>query len=335
MNRKGVNYDIGVYLGDWASRPVFDLTLIRRELEIIQNDLRCNAVRISGREIERLAQAAQIALELGLEVWLSPLLYDKSADETLAYILECAEQAEALRRQAPHLVFILGGELTLFMQGLLPGGSFMERIAAPTLFESLHSGRHNEPLNAFLTKANAAVRQVFHGEVSYAAVTFEEVDWTPFDYICLDHYRMAHDRDTYGAQLRRYGVYNKPLIIAEVGCCTYQGAENAGAMGWAIMENSEHAPPRLNGDYIRDEGLQARELTDLLTILDGEGVEGAFVFTFVSPTLVHLDLPRMDFDMASYSLVKSYVDQWGVTYPDMAWEPKESFRAVSRYFGKG
>ena len=86
---------------------------------------------------------------------------------------------------------------------------------------------------------------------------------------------------------------------------------------------------------MRDEGLQARELTDLLTILDGEGVEGAFVFTFVSPTLVHLDLPRMDFDMASYSLVKSYADRRGVTYPDMAWEPKESFRAVSRYFGKG
>ncbi len=335
MNRKGVNYDVGTRLGDWAARPVFDLTVTRRELEIIRNDLHCNAVRISGQEVERLIQAAQIARELGLEVWLSPLLYDKSADETLAYILDCAAQAELLRRQSPQIVFVLGGEFTLFMQGLLPGGSFMERIAAPTLFANLHSGQHNAPLNAFLREANAAVRQVFHGEVTYAAVPFEAVDWTLFDYICLDHYRMARDRDTYGARLRQYASYHKPLIIAEVGCCAYQGAEDRGGMGWAIMENSDPARPRLNGDYTRDEGLQARELTDLLTILDGEGVAGAFVFTFVSPTLIHLDIPRLDFDMASYSLVKSYANQRGVTYPDMAWEPKESFRAVSDYYAKG
>ena len=72
------------------------------------------------------------------------------------------------------------------------------------VFESLHSGQHNAPLNAFLLEANAAVRQVFHGAVTYAAVPFEAVDWTLFDYIGLDHYRMAHDRDIYGAQLRRY-----------------------------------------------------------------------------------------------------------------------------------
>lgn len=88
MNRKGVNDDIGTHLGNWNSRPVFDLTVARRELEIIRNDLHCNAVRISRQEVERLTQATPIAQEMGLEVWFSPLLYDKSADETLAYILE-------------------------------------------------------------------------------------------------------------------------------------------------------------------------------------------------------------------------------------------------------
>ena len=47
MNRKGVNYDIGTHLGDWNSRPGWDLTTVRRELEVIHNDLHCDAVRIS------------------------------------------------------------------------------------------------------------------------------------------------------------------------------------------------------------------------------------------------------------------------------------------------
>lgn len=85
---------------------------------------------------------------------------------------------------------------------------------------------------------------------------------------------------------------------------------------------------------MRDEGLQARELTDLLGIFEDVGVDGAFVFTFVSPTSMYNEDPTYDLDMASYSLVKSYVDKHGSTYPDMPWEPKESFKAVASYFAK-
>jgi hypothetical protein len=91
---------------------------------------------------------------------------------------------------------------------------------------------------------------------------------------------------------------------------------------------------QLNGEYVRDEGLQARELTDVLSILDGVGVDGAFVFTFVSPTFPYNEDPKYDLDMASYSLVKSYADKHGTTYPDMPWEPKKSFQAVADYFAK-
>jgi hypothetical protein len=35
--------------------------------------------------------------------------------------------------------------------------------------------------------------------------------------------------------------------------------------------------------------------------------------------------------MASYSLVKSYADRTGATYPDLPWEPKASFAAVAGY----
>jgi len=42
---------------------------------------------------------------------------------------------------------------------------------------------------------------------------------------------------------------------------------------------------------------------------------------------------KFDPDIASYSLVKSYADdKRGTSYPDMTWEPKESFRAVADYY---
>ncbi len=43
--------------------------------------------------------------------------------------------------------------------------------------------------------------------------------------------------------------------------------------------------------------------------------------------------PIHDLDMASYALVKSLAGRLGNTYPDMPWEPKESFRAVAGWYG--
>jgi hypothetical protein len=77
-----VSYDVGRVMGlNW--RPVFDRRVVHRELEIVRDDLHCNAVRICGRDIDRLTTAAEDALTLGLEVWLSPEMWNKSPRETL------------------------------------------------------------------------------------------------------------------------------------------------------------------------------------------------------------------------------------------------------------
>jgi hypothetical protein len=117
--------------------------------------------------------------------------------------------------------------------------------------------------------------------------------------------------------------------------------------------------PKADGHYIRDESLQAREIVEQLAAFDDAGVEGAFVFTFAAQTSPYTPDPRFDMDMGSYSLVKSYpqketvnqmpsqdvagveippellaaladeMGKHGTTYPDMPWEPKESFKAVA------
>src|ERR1700734_643912 len=129
MKLKGITYDVGCVMGgNW--RPLFELKVVHRELEIIKNDLHCNAVRICGFDIGRLITATEYALKLGLEVWLSPEVWDRSQNETLAYITKAATAAENLRAQWPDkLVFLVGSELTLFMQGIVPGRGVMERMS--------------------------------------------------------------------------------------------------------------------------------------------------------------------------------------------------------------
>jgi hypothetical protein len=89
----------------------------------------------------------------------------------------------------------------------------------------------------------------------------------------------------------------------------------------------------LSGDYVRDEGLQARELTAALALLDGAGVDGAFAMTFVEQLMTRSEDPRFDLDMSAMSLVSTLPPgQHGTTYPDMPWEPKEAFRAMARAY---
>ena len=74
-------------------------------------------------------------------------------------------------------------------------------------------------------------------------------------------------------------------------------------------------------------------MVEQLTILDDVGVEGGFISQFVSQITPYNSDPKRDLDMASSSLVKYYEgSERGTTYPDMPWEPKESFRAVADYY---
>jgi hypothetical protein len=90
--------------------------------------------------------------------------------------------------------------------------------------------------------------------------------------------------------------------------------------------------PRLRGaPPDRDEAWQAEQLTKTLNILDGAGVDGVFVFTFVYPLNPYDDNPRYDLDRVSASLVKSYERQLGTVYPGMTWDPKQAFSAVAAF----
>jgi hypothetical protein len=353
MNRKGVCYDVGAVMGfNW--RPHFDRKEVHREIEIIKNDLHCNAIRISCLSIDRLKTTAEDALEQGLEVWLSPLMWDKTPEQTLAYITKASKAAESLRQNhGDKLVFSVGSELTLFMQGILPGKNFTRRLRDPSFSSRVKSGEHNKPLNAFLSKASAEVRKVFGGKVTYASLVWEAVDWSLFDFVGVDHYRVERMKNQYIDMLKPAFAHGKPVVITEFGySTTHAGVGSEGLLDPAglgvksIVDFKSQflhqlplvgrfVRPHLVGVHARDEQWQASQLVDNLAVLDGAGVDGAFVSEFISQINPYSDDPKYDLDMASSSLVKYYErGRRGTTYTDMPWEPKESFRAVADYYAK-
>jgi hypothetical protein len=335
---KGVTYDVGTpVINGGLTRETLPLNLVEQEMQVIAKELHGNAVRITGQDIERLKLAARVASRHGLDVWLSPTLHDVDERETFDHIIEASCVAEEVRELGTQVVLVLGCELSIFMSGIIPGNSGMERLAVlsdPSRWTAdlFAHGSPVERLNNFLARTAQEARRHFSGPLTYASGLWEDIDWDVFDIVGIDAYRDANNASSFRNIVHNYQVYGKPVVVTEFGCCTYAGAEDQGGMGWMVVDRTS-TPWRLSKPLIRDEGVQARYLTEMLALFEEEGVEGAFVFTFVTPSYPSSHDPRYDLDTASYSLVRTWPAGHDTALSQLPWEPKEAFYAVARHYG--
>ncbi|MBP2705932.1 hypothetical protein JOL79_19170 [Microbispora sp. RL4-1S] len=326
MRAKGINYDTGFFPGGRNTREEFDPDAVRREMRVIAGDLRCTAVRITGGDPGRIAVAARHAADAGLEVWFAPFPCEMTPAELLPFFADCAERAEAIRRDGADVVLVTGCEMSLFASGFIPGETSFDRIEAalsgnPEVYAKLADLPAR--LNAFLAETSGAVRGVFGGPVTYASGEWEEIDWSPFDIVSVDAYRDERNAATYGDELRSRTRHGKPLAVTEFGTCAYTGAGTRGGLAWTIVDWAADRP-RLNGDYVRDEDEQVRYLRESLAVFDEEGVDAAFWFTFAGFGLPHDPDARFDLDMASYGVVR--------IGKDGRQEPKKVFHALAEAY---
>ncbi|GAA5113283.1 hypothetical protein [Pseudonocardia adelaidensis] len=340
MRAKGMTYDTGFLRGGATSRRRFDRAVVERELAIIRDDLHCNAVQITGGDPERIELAAACAAELGLEIWFSPYPLELTTGEILSMLTDCAQRAERLRVTGAEVVFVTGVELTIMNRGFLPGNSVEERLQR---LLGDPDGRHERladvsaRLDDFLGAAVAAVREHFHGRITYASIPFERIDWRRFDIRSVELIRSAEVADQFRDGVRTLVSQGEPVAITGFGASTYRGAGDIGARAMEIVEldGDTGVPVRLNGDYIRDEAGQATYLREVLEIFETEGVDSTFVFLFALESHPHRPDgdPRDDLDLASPGIVKVFEDRHGETYPDMHWEPKAAFTALADIYG--
>lgn len=337
MRARGINYDVGFSSCGTTTHEPFDPDAVRREMQIIREDLHCDAVRITGADPDRLETAARHAAAAGLEVWYSPFTNGLTSDDLMEFLVDGAERAERLRQEGASVVFLTGSEISLFNDGFVPGDTHEERLRALTDPErrtaTLLEVRTN--INTFLNRAVTAVRERFGGPVSYASLPFEGVDWTPFDVIATD----AGYRDATTAPGLREGVraqtsQGKPFAVTEFGCAAYRGAAERASRSGEIVEYDEHARPiRLTAAVMRDEEEQAGYVRELLDLYDEGGVDAAFVYTFARWDLPTSSDSERDFDVASFGIVKILEQgRSSTTYPGLPWEPKAAFTALADYY---
>ncbi len=327
---RGVTYDTGIdHLGE-NSRQRWTHAQMRREIDAIRDRLHCNAVSLAGTHVSRLVQTAEAALERGMHVMLQPRNYDRPRAEILDHLARTAREAERLRLQHPGRVTLIAGcEHSLFTPGIVPGDTFLERIAVlgrgKIDFNALR-----KRLNAFLGQAAAAARANFGGDVTYAAAVFEQVDWTPFDIVGIDYYEFHRSRSGHARQLAPYRRWNKPILICEFGCCTYEGAPQRGGSGYDIVDYDK-GRPELIGRPVRSESTQARYIAEMLDVFESQDLLGAFVYTFISPDSPSSKTPRYNLDTAAFSVVKVILEDERDLGSPYRWEPKRAFHAIARH----
>lgn len=350
MRTFGITYDTGFTTAGTSTREPFDPAVVRREMQIIREELGCDAVRVTGGDRDRLETAARFAADAQLEVWYSPFTNGLTTGELLDFLADSAGRAERLRREGAEVVFLTGSEISLFTVGMLPGDTFEERAAVLADPQRLRAALPGLPaqVNAVLGEAVAAVRGRFGGRIGYASLPFEGVDWAPFDVVATDAgYRDAQTADRLADGLRALTAHGKPAAVTEFGCTTYRGAADAGGRGDAVIEWDDRARPvRFTGPVVRDEQEQADYLRELLEVFDESAVDAAFVNTFARYDLPHADADAhahahadsdgdgddYDFDKASFGVVKVLGGgRTGAAYPGLPWEPKAAFHALAAY----
>jgi hypothetical protein len=300
---------------------------LRHDLSAIRTDLACTAVTLIGAEVDQLADAARLALEVGLDVHIRPHLPDRRRRALLAHLADTATAAEQLRVRHPGRVTLLvGSEFSHTAPGIVPGPRSFIRLRIVLRWRRLLRGRVTRRLDVLLAAAVTTARTHFAGPVGYSAAGWEQVDWSRFDLVGVSLYRGRTAPAAYRDRLRDLvRGQDKPVIVTEFGCGAFIGADRRGAASFLIVDWFAD-PPRIKGDHTRDERTQARYLGELIELYAAEGVHGCFAFTFVMRDFPHHPDPHQDLDMAGFGLVE-------VTPEDaLSWRPKQAFHEVARRY---
>jgi hypothetical protein len=346
----GVVYDVGLRFSgtNKLSLTHFDPAQAEYDMRAFARDMHATAVRIEGEDIERLVVASRAAHRAGLSVWFSPWKMDVGLEENRIYIAEAARAAEQLRQEGADIIFVTACEYTIFNDGIYPGSSVLERSAwaygkldnkgwpyTPVGLPEPFPSKAKE-LNKVLAELAGIVRKLFKGRQTYSAAIFEEVDWTPFDFVGTNYYRERQTDAEYIAGLDYFRSFGKPVAIMEYGCCSYRGAAIRGSRGWRIFQGVEaDGMPKWEGGVIptRNEREQADYIERQFKVFTGQGVEAAFIFIFTQPGWPTGEGVN-DRDLAGFGIAKIFPDDDPRSRKVPNWEPKEAFHRAAELFRK-
>lgn len=306
--------------------------VVREVARTLRDDLHADAVMLIDRDPDTLRDAARIALQEGLAVWIRPSLEDATEADLLAHLRRVASDAETLRREHPGRVTLLvGTEFSLTTRVVLPGRWTLARLQIIIRARRVFDRRITRRLDRLLAATVEVARDHFAGPLSYGAAYWERVDWSRFDVVGVNLYRIGLDRAAYDADLDRRieeaHAADKPFVVTEFGCGAFVDAERWGPGGFLIVKWFSD-PPRVRDGHDRDESVQAAHLGELIDLYDRHRTDGCFVFTFSMTDFPRSDDPEHDLDRAGFGIVSVDPER-----PD-TWTPKQAFAAVAERYAR-
>jgi hypothetical protein len=229
IKHKGMRIFVG-----WKGMKSIPKDVTDEKLDIVRNELGCNAVYIYGNtEFEDdLIAAGKNAIGKGFDrIYIQPMYLDLPIDDTVEKIGEFAKKVKVLREMSAAIVFTVGHEFTYDSYGLVPGETYPERLLYPL--------DHPD----FMEKAYAMLPDVFRRiialckdnygyQITYDA-TIEEGDrivpWSDpiFESVGTSAYiwdRAGWTESWIAERLARLRRFGKPVNFSEWGCLTYRGA---------------------------------------------------------------------------------------------------------------
>jgi hypothetical protein len=263
---KGMRMMVG-----WKGMSRTPTEVTDEKLEVIRNELGCNAVTIFGNtEFEDdLIEAGRFAIQKGFDrIYLTPMYLDLSIDETVERIGEFASKVKKLREMSESIVFMVGHEFGLDSSSFVPGDTYEER--------SLNAWNGQFDYN----KAKAILPGVFkrivslcnknYGyQITYAAIPWEAdnvVPWSDpiFESVGSDAYiwdKVGWTESWVISHLSGLKIFRKPVNSTEWGCMTYKNASN----DWQVAVEK----------YPYDENEQANYIARYCSMLNKAKINGA------------------------------------------------------------
>jgi hypothetical protein len=292
-----VCYDAGRVLDGLNWRPVFDPAEVHRELEIIRDELHCNAVRICGRDVDRLLAASRDALE---GATFAERIQNPRLIEQIRAGTHDAPLNEFLGRAADAVRAVFAGPLTY-------ASVFMEAVdwsrfdfVAVDLYRDRHiRDRFRDILGRYLSIGKPVAIAEFGcctyagaadaGGMGWAVIDDSTVPPRIEDGLVRDEHAQAEE------------------LVDLLGIYDAAGVDATFVFVFSSPVNAYSDDPRYDFDMAN------------YALVKSYGNRLGDAATTYPPLAAAL--PHLPWDPT----------RSGTTFPDMPWEPKEAFHAVARF----
>jgi len=275
IQHKGMRMMVG-----WKGMAPIPIDITDEKLDIIHDELACNAVLIFGNtEFEDdLIEAGRLAIRKGFDrIYVAPLYLDLPIDETVENIGGFATKVKVLREESDSMVFMIGHEFTFDAYGIVPGETHPDRLRYPIEHPEWVRSSYWKALNSVLPEAFrriiALCRENYGYQIAYAATPDEAASIVPwsdpiFESVSSDAYiweKAGWTEDWVVKHLSELKEFGKPVNSTEWGCLTYKGASQE----WGFTDEDF-------AKYPYDEDEQARYIAQYCNMLNRAHISGAF-----------------------------------------------------------